>query len=121
LSKPLAGKKDTALAAAEFHKLIFRVWGPFCWLHRAKSPTSQVRASDAAHIIKRSRMGAKLAYASFEFARPLCRECHLKQEPGLDPMFWFPYADELAAYREHNRIAKSPLPLPEPRKDAWKP
>lgn len=35
-------------------------------------------------------------------------------------MFFFPYADVLDATLAHNELAKSPLPIPEPWKDAWK-
>ncbi len=99
---------------------MFALFGYTCWIHKAKDPRSKVAATDAAHIIKRSRMGAALAYASVQFGRPLCRSCHAAQELGLDPMFFFPYADVRAAYEEHNRLAKSPLPIPEPWRDAWK-
>jgi hypothetical protein len=78
-------------------------------------------ATDAAHIIKRSRLGTKWAYASAEFARPLCRECHRIQELGLDPMYFWPYADEIACIQAYNALpTKTKLPEPEPRVDAWK-
>ncbi len=119
MSKPLIASKEEKKAAADFHKAVFALYGYVCWLHRAKDPKSKMPATDAAHIIKRSRLGTKLAYATPEFARPLCRPCHRIQELGLDRMYWFPYVDELAAVLVHNRIAKSPLPLPEQRVDAW--
>jgi hypothetical protein len=112
MSKPLQARKDTAAEAARWHAAVFAMFGYVCWIHKARDPKSKMPATDAAHIIKRSRLGAALAYADPRLGRPLCRACHVEQELGLDPAFAFPLADRIDAAVTHNALAKSPLPVP---------
>lgn len=113
MSKPLIVSKEAKQAAAQWHRAVFAVYGFTCWLHKARDAKSKVQADDAAHIIKRSQLGTKLAYASPRLGRPLCRGCHVLQEMGLDPRYEFPLADRIDAARAHNEVAKSPLPVPD--------
>lgn len=112
MSRPLVVKAETKKAADAWHRDVFRAYGSVCWLHKAKNPKSKVRATDAAHIVKRSRIGAALAYCSPRLGRPLCRPCHELQELDLDPEFRFPLADRVDAIRAHNEVAKCRLPEP---------
>lgn len=117
--KTLQGAKDTKIAAAQWHVDVFREYGYVCWLHKAKDPRSKVSATEAAHIIKRSRMGAALAYVSVRLGRPLCQPCHRSQEPGTDPLFRFPFVDLLDATKAHNEFAKVHFTHPDAYENAW--
>jgi hypothetical protein len=110
MSKPLQARKDTLAAAHEWHRDVFREYGSICWLHKAQNPQSKTRATDAAHILARSHIGAKLAYVSVRLGRPACRECHEKQERGE---IRFPLVDRIDATLAHNEVAKSKLMVPD--------
>ena len=112
MSRPLVASADTKKLADQWHRDVFKAYGSICWLHKAKDPKSKMRATDAAHVVKRSRLGAALAYCSPRLGRPLCRACHEVQELDLDPEFRFSLADRLDAIRAHNEVAKSKIVEP---------
>ena len=116
--KSLQPRKDTKIRERQWSAAVFATFGRICWLHRYRHPESKVPAVQAAHVVKRSRMGAALAYGPKDgcvlplLGRPLCQECHHKQELGIEIRDRFPYLAVLAAIQIHNGYAKSPLPLP---------
>ena len=112
MSRVLTVRADSKKKAADWHRDVFARYGAICYLHRVKDPRSQVRAIDAAHIVKKSRLGTKLAYISERLGRPLCRPCHDLQEPNLDIDYRFPLADRLDAIRAHNEVAKQKIQEP---------
>jgi len=117
--KVLIERKDTKKRSQEWSRAVFQTYGRVCWLHLRENPKSKVPAVDAAHVIKRSRMGAALAYgpknAPVEprLGRPLCREHHQAQELGLDVGDRFSFVDVLEATLAHNEYAKCKLPEPD--------
>ena len=116
--KSLQPRKDTKLRERQWSAAVFATFGRVCWLHKRQNPYSKVPATDAAHVIKKSRMGSSLAYGSKDgpvdprLGRPLCRYHHERQESGVLKRDRFSYADVFEAVSIHNQYARSPLPLP---------
>ena len=100
-SKPMvdAKRRQRERMAAAWHKAVFLAHGDKCYWCGKK-------ATDAAHIIPRSRLGPLRYEMPVENGRPACRTCHELQERG---MLVFEAKDLFAAVRHHNRIAKVPL------------
>jgi hypothetical protein len=94
-------KAKREAAAARFHADCFRIHGSACFF-------CGKRATDAMHILARSRIGAKLWYANPETnSRPGCRACHDAQGAGD---LQFPKPLLRAAIRSHNKLARVPIP-----------
>ena len=116
--KSLQPRKDTKQRERQWSAAVFATFGRTCWLHKRDDPKSKYPATDAAHIVKRSRMGSALAFGSKDgpvephLGRPLCRYHHERQELGIMVYDRFSYADVLEAVSIHNQYARSPLPLP---------
>ena len=116
--KSLQPRKDTKLRERQWSAAVFATFGRICHLHKRQNPHSKTPATQSAHIIKRSRMGAALAYGPKNgpveprLGLGLCQECHRKQELGIEIGDRFDYADVLEAVSIHNQYARSPLPLP---------
>ena len=102
MSKPLQEKASTKSAAAAWHKAVFLMFGQKCFF-------CGHNATDAAHVVKRSRIGAKLAYCDPRIGRSLCRKCHCKQEVGE---ISFPLNVRQEAIEVHNIFARVKLPVP---------
>lgn len=102
MSKPLIADPKQFRDANAYHRAVFAEYGSLCWFG-ARVWHPKKRANDAAHILKKSHLGP-LRFADVRFARPLCRECHLRQEAN-DPKFQFAYADYKIAVLAHNEIA----------------
>ena len=115
---PPEARKDTRQRAALWARAVVARYGWRCYLHALRDPRTQVRYHHAAHIIKRSKMGAAIAYGPKDgdveprLGRPLCYDCHRRQEDGLDPDYRFPLADRVEAVTLHNSWATSKLPVP---------
>jgi hypothetical protein len=121
ISRPLLASKEAKMQAAQWHREVFALFGNRCYLHVLKNPRSKMAATDAAHVVARSRLGTAWAYASPLFGRGLCRGCHDAQGAGLDPMFRFPWRDVADVISEYNMLpTRDKLRLPEPWVDAWK-
>jgi hypothetical protein len=117
--KTLHARKDTKRREAEWSRAVFEMYGRICYLHLRSNPKSKMPATQAAHVIKRSRMGSPLAFGSKDgpveprLGRPLCAECHARQELGLEIQDRFSYDDVLEVTLLHNSYAVVALPLPE--------
>jgi hypothetical protein len=85
-----------------FHKAVFTRYGYTCALCGS-------RACDAAHVIPRHKLG-RHRYADPRLARPLCRDCHIKNTLGQKP---FPDDVLYEATQVANQLLKVPLPLPQ--------
>ena len=116
--KSLQSRKDTKLRERQWSAAVFATFGRTCWLHIRENPKSKHPATDAAHVVKKSRMSPALAYGPKDgpveprLGRPLCRAHHQRQELGIEIGDRFSYADVLEAVSIHNQYARSPLPLP---------
>ena len=116
--KTLTPRKDTKKRERDWSASVFAKYGRVCFLHLRDNPKSKVSAVDAAHIVKKSRMGPALAYGPKDgpvdprLGRPLCRDHHILQELGTILEDRFSYVDVLEAIALHNSWSKSPLPLP---------
>lgn len=112
-------RKSTKILERKWSAAVFALYGRACWLHRRKNPHSKVQAQQAAHVIKKSRMGFAIAFGpkggSVEprLGRPLCIDCHRIQELGVNVEDRFSYEDVLEVTLLHNSWAKRKLPLPE--------
>jgi hypothetical protein len=99
LSKPLIPNPKRRDEASKFHATVFSKWGHKCYKCNG-------RATDAAHVISRARLGPHRYAAASINGRPLCRSCHEGQEAGL----WdFPEFVKKKAIAALNRICKIPL------------
>jgi len=116
--KPLVAKVASKNRSEEWSRAVFATYGRRCWIHLRRDPKSKVAATDPAHVIKRSRMGAAIAYGPKDgpveprLGRPLCRTCHVAQEAGIEKEDRFSYEDMMDATLAHNSYARSHLPLP---------
>ena len=117
--KSLQPRADTKLRERQWSAAVFATFGYTCWLHLRENPKSKHPATDAAHVVKKSRMSPALAYGPKDgrpveprLGRPLCRPCHQAQELGIEVGDRFSYVDVLEATELHNSYSKSPLPLP---------
>lgn len=104
MSRPLVPNPKREGEAAAFHRAVFKAHGRACWKCGKKD------ATDAAHVIARSHLGAKARYSCPEAnARPLCRGCHDAQTAGL----WnWPLPVRRAAVLALNKVMRVPLPVP---------
>ena len=103
MSRPLIPNKARESEARAWHNAVFKAHGKKCWHCGGE-------ATDAAHIIPRSRLGPKLRYAiPVENGRPACRRCHELQESRI---IEFPLSVVRAAIRAHNKIAKVKMQEP---------
>lgn len=115
----LKANPETLAASKRWSEAVFAMFGPFCFFHRLRDPDSNVRAVHAAHIIKRSKMGAAIAYGPKDgppqpkLGRPLCRDCHERQETNLEPAYRFSLALRVEAIEIHNSYAEKKLKVPE--------
>jgi len=94
-------------------------------LHRLRNPHSKVIGSEAAHVIKRSHMGSgakiwvdgkkvPLAFADVRLGRPLCHDCHVRQDSPLEPDYDFPLEVRIEAVLVHNDELNTTVKLPVP-------
>jgi hypothetical protein len=103
--RPLLDNPKRKNEAARFHREVFALYGGpkrlcvFC---------GRQGATDAAHVISRSKLGP-LRYADPRFARPAHRRCHMEQEAGLIDFAIEIQRDAIAA---HNEISKIKLVMP---------
>jgi predicted restriction endonuclease len=94
--------KERSKAAAEFHRRVFAKHGNRCefcgdW------------ATDAAHIVPRSKLGPHRYACPEENGRPVCRYCHEAQESGK----WnFSVKDRRSAVTALNAVLKTKLEMP---------
>jgi len=103
MSKPLVANSRRNSESSAFHRAVFDAWGHKCyfgWNHQA---------TDAAHIIPRSRLG-KQRYACAKMnGRPVCRRHHEAQEAGLID---FTLADRRRAVVALNKVLKDRIQEP---------
>jgi hypothetical protein len=97
MTNPLIAHKDNK--ANTWHREVFATWGTTCWICRKR------RASDAAHVISRTKLG-KHRYDSPLLGRPLCRQCHIEQTLGKVD---FDRAAKRLALRAANSVLKVPI------------
>lgn len=103
-SKPMADKKKSQRdnGAAEFHRRVFAAHGNKCTYPRGCGE----RATDAAHVIARSKLGQHRYVCPEENGRPLCRKHHNEQESAL----WdFPAGVMRRAIAALNKVLKVKL------------
>ena len=96
MSRPLIIRNDAEKEAHAFHVAVFKNWGNKCYRCKA-------HATDAAHIIPRSKLGPHRYASPVTNGRPLCRTCHDSQEKGE----WdFPKVIRNRAIRALNKVLK---------------
>lgn len=111
----LKPKPKTLSNARAWKEALFATWGPWCYFHANRTPPERVEAVDPGHIIRRSKMGAAIAYGAPggppdpRLGRPLCRECHDLEDVGK--LKW-PLALRQQAVEAHNEWAVSKLIVP---------
>jgi hypothetical protein len=116
--KTLHDRTETKRRERAWSLAVFALYGRVCWLHLRKDPRSKMRADHAAHVIKKSRMSPPLAYGPKDgtieprLGRPLCWQCHSRQELGTQFEHRFSYDDVLEVTLLHNSYAVVKLPLP---------
>jgi hypothetical protein len=113
-------KPETASRRRAWRLCVFEMWGDRCWFGNRGFHEPTRLADHPAHILKRSRMGAAIAYGPKRgepdprLGRPLCAECHGRQEPDTDPAYRFSLADRIEATIAHNEnscgVVQWPIP-----------
>ena len=99
MSRPLVANPTHKRAMAEFHRRVFARWGNRCYW-------CGCHATDAAHIVPRSKLGKfRFAYPE-ENGRPACRTHHDAQELG---MINFRRKDVKEAIHALNKVLKQKL------------
>ena len=106
---------------------VMTLFGPWCYLHRARDPGSRIRAMVLVHVVDPAGLPPSLVFATFRTGRPVCEACAAGHAAG-DPMCRFPYSDALDAMMAHNEAASAHKlmrryrrPLPKPHRSAWDP
>jgi hypothetical protein len=102
MSRPLIANKQRESEADKWHREVFKAHGKLCFF-------CGKAATDAMHIIPRSKLGPLRYAIPVQNGRPGCRECHERQERG-ELRFGIRFVR--IAIAAHNKIAKVKLELP---------